>query len=113
MDEINKEIEIEEKKEETPYDKNLLDADEEYVRSSRRGSIAPKIVKKKKGSHDGNMLDNGSNGDYDYDFDNEHFQRGSFYTKRDQTEHDTQEEGYALNSNTRIDSSKMRATSLA
>lgn len=44
---INKEIEFEEKNQ-TPYDAKMLDPDEEYERSSRRGSFAAKVVKKHK-----------------------------------------------------------------
>lgn len=41
-----KEIEFEEKNQ-TPYDPKMLDPDEEYERSSRRGSYAAKVVKKR------------------------------------------------------------------
>lgn len=76
-----KEIEFEEKNQ-TPYDPKMLDPDEEYERSSRRGSYAAKVVKKKpRGSLNEQLLDD-QDEDYDYDFDNEHFRQGSIYSKR-------------------------------
>lgn len=70
LSKINNEIEVEERNK-SPLDKGLLDADEEFV-ASLRGS---KVVKKKrKNSLDEDLLDGqNSQGDYDYDFDNEHF----------------------------------------
>ena len=66
-----------------PYSKKILDADEEYERSQRSGSINPKIVKKasKRGSLNEDLM-NAQDEDYDYDFDGEHFERGSIYSKR-------------------------------
>jgi hypothetical protein len=65
-------------KEGEKYDKRYLEAGEEYAASSRRGSIAQKVVRKGRGSINEQLLDDQEE-DYDYDFGDEHFHKGSIY----------------------------------
>jgi len=107
LDEIMGDIAEQEKKND-PYDDKMLDPDEEYERSTRRGSMAAKVVKKRKGSLNEQLLDD-QDEDYDYDFDNEHFRQGSVYTKRDNTDNTTERDDYAaINKDS---SGRLRSTS--
>lgn len=62
--------ELEEKQE--IYDERILEADEEYERSTRKGSIAPIVVRKNKesllqGSLNQNLIDEEEEEDFNYD----------------------------------------------
>jgi hypothetical protein len=91
----------------------MLDPDEEYERSSRRGSFAAKVVKKKRGSLNEDLLDD-QDENYDYDFDNEHFRQGSIYTKRDEKDGTENNDVYTTGIQSRDqDSKRLRSTSQA